>query len=160
MTNNRRFMAAALVGLAVLAAVAVPVMTRTAFAFRQDNKSQADVAAKTEFATIAAGDEAVKKAVKATDLDGARGLIGKEGAFEGTVLRVADSPTNTIVFINFGKRRNTAITAVVKSAAFSKFPDLKKLEGKRVLITGKVSDFEGSPEVDLTEASQVKVIKE
>jgi Predicted RNA-binding protein, contains TRAM domain len=122
-------------------------------------KAQHVVAAKVEFATVAADSEAVAKALKADDLAGARNLIRKPGAFEGKVAEIFAPESNSVVILNFDSDYRNALSAVVYSAHFAKFPDLAKLKGKRVLVTGNFSEYKGRPQIELTNPSQIKIIK-
>ena len=47
---------------------------------------------------------------------------------------------------------------MVRPGAYPKFPDLNLLLGKHVLIQGAFIAYHGSPEVELTDPSQVKII--
>lgn len=138
----------------------------TPFALAQEakpdkNKPQSEVASKTaKFATVKPGDGSVTQALKASDLAGAKKLVGKDGTFEGTVAALFTPKGNGLVILNFDKNYRNALTAVVRSKSFAAFPDLKELKGKRVLITGKFEDYQGRPEVVLTKPEQLKLIAE
>lgn len=125
---------------------------------RPAQKSQASLAAKTAFATVAANDPALAKATPAADIAAVRKLSGREAALQGTVAKVYASDGNGIVILNFSKNFREAATAVVKPSNYAKFPDLLTLTNKKVLVTGRVREFRGRPEIELTEASQVKVV--
>ncbi|MES2463649.1 MAG: hypothetical protein V4671_24000 [Armatimonadota bacterium] len=123
-------------------------------------KSQEESAAKNvPFATISAADKAVTGASKATDLEGAKKLTGKAGAFIGTVTKVFAPRGNALVILNFASDYKTAVTAIVRQRSFSTFPALSSLEGKKVLISGTVSNYQNRPEIELTSLSQVKILK-
>ena len=140
----------------------------TSFVFAQDEKpkpepakAQASVASKTaKFATVKASDEAVTKALKASELAGAKKLVGKDGAFEGTVVKVFSPSSNGLVILNFDKNYRNALTAVLRVKNYGDFPDMQTLKGKHVLITGKFEDYKGSTEIQLTKPDQVKLITE
>jgi DNA/RNA endonuclease YhcR with UshA esterase domain len=148
--------------LAVLCACAAPL------ALAQDEKPkpepakpQASVASKTaKFATVKPTDSSVKAALKASDLAGAKKLVGKDGAFEGTVVKVFSPKTNGLVILNFDKNYKNALTAVLRVKSYASFPDMQTLKGKHVLITGKFEDYKGSTEIQLTKPEQVKLIAE
>lgn len=123
-------------------------------------KSQEELAAKSaHFGTVAATDKAVTGAIKATDLEGAKKLTGKAGAFTGTVTKVFAPKSNALLILNFASNYRTAVTAVVRQRSFSTFPTLSSLEGKKVLITGTVTDYQNRPEIELTSLSQIKIVK-
>ncbi len=120
--------------------------------------SQASVALKGKpFATVAASDAKVKGAKDPKDLAGAKKLIGKTAAFSGTVAKVFEP--GGVALINFDKDYKLAITAVVRSKNFAAFPDLKTLEGKKVLVSGKVEEYKDTAEVMLEKMDDIKVIK-
>lgn len=120
--------------------------------------TQARVAAKDKkFAVIEATDASVKAAKDAKSLTEAKKLVDKTGAFAGTVAKVFEP--SGLVLINFDRDYKTALTAVVRAKDFAKFPDLKTLEGKKVLVSGKVVEFKGQPEVELVALDDIKIIK-
>jgi DNA/RNA endonuclease YhcR with UshA esterase domain len=125
---------------------------------RREYKPQAEVAAKGDFGTIKESDPAVKKALDAKDLSGGTKLIGKEAAFQGNVAKVYTSEGDTVVILNFDKNFRSAMTAVLKPADYAKFPVMAKLDGKHVLVTGKLAEYRGQPEIELTKPEQIKVI--
>lgn len=128
---------------------------------REAAKPQASVASKTaKFGTVKMGDGSVTKALKASDLAGAKKLIGKEAAFEGTVAAVYTPKGNGLLILNFDKNFRNALTAVLRSKNYADFPDMQTLKGKRVLVTGKFEDYKGSAELVLTKPDQIKLITE
>ena len=120
---------------------------------------QSKVAAKGEFPTIKSTDAAVKSARPASDLAGAKKLVGKEVKIIGTVAKVYAPQSNTLVLLNFAKNYKTAVIGAVKAEHFAKFPDLNKLAGKKVLLSGKMISFKGAPEVELTKVGAIRVVK-
>ena len=121
--------------------------------------AQASVAAKTAFGTVPAASPAVKKALEAHALAAAQALIGKPGAFQGTVSKVYVPRNNGRVVLDFDPDYHSALTAVVNPEAYAKFPTLVGLAGKRVLIQGKFSAYHNAPQIELTGPAQVKVIE-
>lgn len=123
-------------------------------------KSQAESAAKSvAFVTVSETDKSVTGAVRATDLEGIKRLTGKPGTVTGTVTEVFAPKSNNMVILNFAADYHTAMTAVVRQRSFSAFPALSSLEGKKVVITGTVADYQGRPEIELTGPSQIKLLK-
>jgi hypothetical protein len=120
---------------------------------------QSTVAAKSAFSTVSATSGAVKKALKATDLTGATKLVGKKGAFTGTVSQVYSPSNHGIAILDFAQDYKSAMTAIVKPENYSKVPDLNGLVGKHVLVEGKFISYNGKPEIEITSAGQVKVVK-
>jgi hypothetical protein len=128
-----------------------------AHSMQAQHVSQSSLAAKRPFAAIPASSPAVRAALAPKDLAGARKLEGKSGAFAGVVSKVY--ATGGIVILDFDPDYKSALTAVVKAPAFAQFPDLKTLDGKRVLVRGQFIDFHGKPEIDMTRAEQIAVVK-
>lgn len=149
---------AVLIGLFAAIAVASPALAQGGKP-RPEHKPQAEVEAKAQFATVKADDGAVKKALDAKQLDEAKKLIGKEGAFKGTVTKVFAPKGNAVVILDFAPNFKEAVTAVVKAESYPKFPDLNQLKDKKVLVTGKFEDFRGAPQIVLEKLDQIKLIK-
>jgi len=148
------------IGVVLLVLVVSPLSPAFAQKEKAENKPQSAVAAKDKtFATIAESSAEVKKAVKASDLPAAKKMIGKSGAFTGTVVKVYSTKNNSIVILNFAEKYWTALTAPLKPASYKKFPDLKVLEGKKVLISGKFILYDEKVEIELTDPAQVKIVK-
>ena len=139
-----------------IASIVIAIFAYAAAA--QDTQSQA--ASKTaKFETIAKTDAAIKSALDAHDLKPAAGLVGKSGSFTGTVTKIFTPKSGSIVILNFDQDYKTALTAVVKRSDWGKFPDLAKLEGKKVVVSGKFVDFHGATEIDLTAPDQIKIVE-
>jgi len=111
------------------------------------------------FASVAMDDPKVKEATKADDLTAARRAMGKSGTFHGTIVRVYTPSSNRVVLLDFAREYKTAVTAVVRSADFARFPDLATLKGKRILVSGKVSEYKGQPQVELVRPDDLKIIR-
>jgi hypothetical protein len=123
-------------------------------------KSQKEMAAKNAaFATVSSGDKSVTEALKATDLESAKKQTGKAGAFTGTVTKVFAPKSNALVILNFASDYRTAVTAVVRQRSFGTFPALSSLEGKKVLVSGTVTNYQNRPEIELKSLSQIKIVK-
>ncbi len=122
--------------------------------------AQATVAAKTIFATVAASDKAVAAALDAKALADALKLVGKPGAFQGTVSQVYSPRDHSVAILDFAPDYHDAVTATAKPDAYAKFPDLRDLIGKHVLVIGKFSaNSHGVAQIEMTGPDQVKVIK-
>jgi bisphosphoglycerate-independent phosphoglycerate mutase (AlkP superfamily) len=122
--------------------------------------AQSEVAAKdVTFATIERSDKAYQSALEAKDLEGAKKRIGQDGAFKGKVDRVFLADTNTVVILNFARDYKSALVAVLRSANFRRFPDLRTLQGKELLVFGKFEDYQGAPQIVLMKPEQIKLVK-
>jgi hypothetical protein len=156
----KRFGLAALAAAVMLSLVGGTTLAQKPSGDKEPRKPQASVAAKDKaFATVAADDAAVKNALKADDLTTAKKHIDKTATFTGTVVKVFAPSSNSVVLLNFAKNYREAVSGVVYARSFAKFPDLSKLEGKKVLVTGKVIDFHDQTEVELADAAAIKIIK-
>ena len=85
--------------------------------------------------------------------------IGKQVTVTGMVSQVSIRPSRA--FLNFGKAYpNNEFTAVIRSSKTNAFEDLPALKGKSVAVKGKVTEYNGKPEMELTTKSQLKVLSE
>jgi len=131
---------------------------------RQDRDShkplQGAVASKTaKFGSVAKTDEAYTGALDAHDLAGAYKKVGQAGAFKGTVSKVFEERDGDLVILDFDLQYRTALTAVLKNPDFPKFPDLKALQGKELLVSGTFVDYRGKAEIVLISPEQIKLVK-
>jgi hypothetical protein len=120
--------------------------------------AQSSVALNGVFTTVEDGSSSVKTAVSAKDLKAAASLEGKQGVFTGTIAKVYIPGSNSIVVLDFAKDYDTALTAIVKPEAYKVFPDLNKLNGKTIVISGPVTEYHGRPQVVLSELNQIKAV--
>jgi hypothetical protein len=127
---------------------------------KKTHPEQSSVATKKEFGTVAEKDSSVTKALDAAKLDDLKKQEDKETAFKGTVAKVFTAKGNSLLILNFAKNYKDAATAVLRPANYDKFPDMKKLLNKKVLVSGKIELYNGSPEIVLTKPEQIKIIKE
>lgn len=150
-----------LAGLLGMAAMIVPAFAQEKPA-AGTNAPQSEVATKGSFTTIAVSSPEVKNALDAKDLAGGKkkGEAKADGAFQGTVSEVFAPKSNSVVILNFAPKYKEAMTAAVQGKNFKKFPDLKSLKGKRVLISGKFAIYRDAPEILLTDPAQIKIITE
>ncbi len=118
------------------------------------------VASKTaKFGPVDRDDAAYKNALDAHDLAGAQKLIGKEGSFKGTVSKLFEERDGDLIVFDFDPNYRTALTAVLRNPDFPKFPDVKTLGGKEIVISGKFVDYHGKAQIELTEPAQIKVLQ-
>jgi len=119
---------------------------------------QMSLASKVPFETVASNNQQVKDALGATDLDRSKSLLNQKGAFIGKVVDVLSTVGNSRVVIEFALARQTALRAVVKTANFSKFPNLGDLVGKKVLVSGVFTPHKERAEIELTEPNQLRIV--
>ena len=118
------------------------------------------VASKTaKFETVDKDDAAYKTALDAHDLAGTLKLVGQEGSFRGTVSKFFEERDGDLIVFDFDPNYRTAITAVLKNPDFPKFPDVKALEGKEIVVSGKFVDYHGKAQIELTDPKQIKIVK-
>jgi len=118
------------------------------------------VASKTaKFGTVDKDDAAYKNALDAHDLAGTLKLVGKEGSFRGTVSKLFEERDGDLIVFDFDPNYRTAITAVLKNPDFPKFPDVKTLESKEIVVSGKFVDYHGKAQIELTDPKQIKIVK-
>ena len=118
------------------------------------------VASKTaKFGTVDKNDAAYKNALDAHDLAGTLKLVGKEGSFKGTVSKFFEERDGDLIVFDFDSNYRPAITAVLRNADFPKFPDVKTLEGKEIVVSGKFVDYHGKAQLELSDPNQIKIVK-
>jgi hypothetical protein len=143
--------------LKMFGVAAVFMLALSLGAAAQDGKSKSSK--KAEFATVSSSDASYKDAVDAKDLTKASAMVGKEGTLRGTVAKVYTPKSGAVMILNFARDYKTAVTAVVKKSNFDKFPNLDKLEGAEIIVSGKFADFKGATEVEITSPDQIKIVK-
>ena len=80
--------------------------------------------------------------------------IGKQVTVTGVVAQVSFRPS--LVFLNFDKPfPNSPFTAIVRNIHTNEFDNLTALKGKAVAVKGKVIDYNGKPEIELTAKAQL-----
>lgn len=123
------------------------------------SKPQAQLAAKGAFPVVKAADPKVKSALAATNLAGAKKWVGKTATIVGTVDKVYLPKSNNLVLLNFAKDYKKALVGAVKSKDYAKFPPLVQLQGKKVLLSGKIINYKGAPEIEIDKAGAISLVK-
>jgi hypothetical protein len=97
-------------------------------------------------------------AASAVDSQSAAGAEpGSPVTFTDIIREIVVSPEGTI-FVNFGgKYPKETFAAVVMKETHPRFPDIENWVGKKVLVSGTVSEFEGHKRVILRERGQIKL---
>jgi hypothetical protein len=123
-------------------------------------KLQREVASKTAtFGRISKSDHVYQKARDAHDLDGAHKFLGQPGAFKGTVTQIFEERDGDLLILDFDKNYRTAMTAILRNADFSKFPDMQMLQDKELVISGKFTEYQGRAQVELSDPAQIKLVQ-
>src|SRR6266851_1853242 len=118
------------------------------------------VASKTaKFGTVDKDDAAYKNALDAHALTGAQKLIGKEGSFRGMVSKFFEERDGDLIVFYFDPSFRTALTAVLRNANFPKFPDVKALDRKEIVVSGRFVDYHGKAQIELIDPKQIRTVK-
>src|SRR4051812_437728 len=93
--------------------------------------------------------------------DHAKDYVGKTATVCGKVgsTRYLENSERKLTFLNFGKPyRNHDFTAIVDGENRAKFgkPEEQYLQ-KDVCVTGAIKDFNGKPEIELTDPKQIRL---
>ena len=123
--------------------------------------SQESVASKSaKFSTVKEADGSVKDALASKEIAKGLKLVGKKGSFTGVVDHVFSPKHNKSVYINFSDPFKNTISGHVYAEDYKKFPNLKDLKGKRVVISGTFSAYqETHPEIKIKDLSQLKIVE-
>lgn len=124
---------------------------------RGAGQQQSKVALKTAFPTVASSQ--LGGAIAATNLAAAKNSVGKDALFVGVVTQVFVPKSGSVVLLNFASNYKNALVGVVKAADYRKFPPLQSLKNKKVALRGKVISYKGRPEIELTNAGAIRVVK-
>lgn len=91
--------------------------------------------------------------------DEAKTMTGKFVTVVGEVAQVRSQ--EKIIHINFGKPYPYHnFTAVVFASRSNLFPNLDKLPGKTVEVSGKVEEYNGKPQISLQAKTQLRIVVE
>jgi len=85
--------------------------------------------------------------------------IGEFASVKGKVHQVYISSRGNI-FLNIVRiYPDNPFTAVIFKSDADKFPNIKSLEGKTIIITGQIKLYRNKPEIILNSPNQIKVVK-
>lgn len=88
----------------------------------------------------------------------ATNYLNKTMTVTGKVAQVTIRPT--IVYIDIDKAYpKSPFNGIVFPKATNQFPDLKKLKGKDVELSGKIAEYHGKPQIVLTKSNQLHVVE-
>jgi hypothetical protein len=117
----------------------------------QDSKSSTNSASD----AASSGTKSTPLKIEATN---AKAHIGSEAVVSGTIAEV--NVGERIVRLNFEQPYpKTPFTAVIFPANTNKFPEIEKLKGKNVEVSGKIAAYHERPQIVLTSTNQLKVIE-
>ena len=84
--------------------------------------------------------------------------VGKNATVTGIVAEV--NKAEKLVRLNFENAYpNQTFTAVIFSSNTNQFPEVEKLKGKTVEVTGKIGEFRDRPQIILSNTNQLKVVE-
>jgi DNA/RNA endonuclease YhcR with UshA esterase domain len=85
--------------------------------------------------------------------------IGKQVTVTGVVAQVSSRPGLT--FLNFDKPYpSNLFTVIIRNRSTNEFDSLAAFKGKAVAVKGKVIDYNGKPEIEVTGKAQLKTLDE
>lgn len=85
--------------------------------------------------------------------------IGAQATVKGTIAEV--NLGERIVRLNFDQAYpKNPFTAVIFPANTNKFPEIEKLKGKTVEVSGKIAEYRERPQIILTSTNQLIVVDE
>lgn len=101
-------------------------------------------------------------AIAATDGATIQNKIGRSVTIRGTVSRIGSTRNGSMHFINFENNERGDFVAVVRGKDFDRVTkdvggSLRWLRGRGIEVSGTVSSYQGTPQVELTKPEQVKV---
>jgi len=114
---------------------------------------------KAKFETVDKDDAIYKNALDAHDLAGALKLVGQDGSFRGTVDKLFEERDGDLIVFDFDPNYRTAVTAVLRNPNFPKFPVVRDLKGKEIVVSGRFVDYHRKAQIELTDPKQIKLVK-
>jgi DNA/RNA endonuclease YhcR with UshA esterase domain len=88
----------------------------------------------------------------------AKDHTNEEAVITGIIVDVHN--TSSVVHLNFDKPYpNQTFTAVIFGKQISLFPDVEKLKGKTVEVSGRIVEYNHRPEIVLSSTNQLKVLE-
>ncbi|WP_245526221.1 thermonuclease family protein [Methanohalophilus mahii] len=86
--------------------------------------------------------------------------VGQVRTVEGTVLSTAKNEEDGIIYLNFHDPYKGYFTVIIWQDSWSNFPQSPDAyyDGKNVLVTGKIIDYKGTPEIEVSDGSQIEIV--
>jgi RecJ-like exonuclease len=96
------------------------------------------------------------------ELDAMRALKGQTIKIEGTIVKQGESKNATVRYLNFSDRYQESISLVFMvskgAGAFTK-EKLAEYVGKKVQVTGPVSEFNNNLQIEMKSLDQIKIVE-
>lgn len=86
--------------------------------------------------------------------------VGEVNTVEGRVVSTAKNEEDGIIYLNFHDPYKGYFTVIIWQDSWSNFPQSPDTyyEGKDVLVTGKIKDYKGTPEIEISGVSQIEIV--
>ncbi len=112
--------------------------------------------------SVAAGDMSADGVVAATETETIRRMVGRVITVRGRIDRVGATPSGSIYFLNFEGTRRGEFVAIVRADFVDTMERaldgrLEGLAGREVLVSGVVTMYRDIPQIELTEATQLRL---
>lgn len=133
---NSKYHDAAVQGLKIIRELSVTALLMTALAFKVSGQSNGP----TE--------------ILATD---ATNYLNQEVVVRDVVVQVALRQTLALLNLN-QQYPNSPLTCVIRANKTNKFPDLEGYLGQRVEVSGRITTYQGRPQIILTTPNQIKIL--
>ena len=90
----------------------------------------------------------------------AENYVGQEVTVQGVIVRTYDS--DSVTFLNFDEDYRNTLTLVIFPSLYDAFPDAPAdyFHGKMVEVQGTIQMYEGTPEIVIEDASQIRILGE
>jgi hypothetical protein len=86
----------------------------------------------------------------------AKSHVGETGKVEGVVTKVSVGKSGT-VFLNFGDAfPKQSFTAMIPADQKKSFGDVKRFEGQKVAVNGKIQTYRDKPEIVVSKPEQIE----
>lgn len=102
--------------------------------------------------------------LKSTDQEALKSAVGKSAVVIGGVASVSTSPSGSINFINFKGHAKGDFTGIIKKEDLENVNKgfdgdvAKALKGKEIELSGVITDYKGTPQIEVTKPEQIKIV--
>ena len=144
-----------------LPALALIALAFSATPLRAEDKPAPAPAAPAAPATPATPAAAADKIYAPKDLVALRALKGQAVKIEGTILKQGESKTGAVRFLNFTEHFQESISLVFmvsKGAGDFTKEKLTNFVGKKVQVTGVVSEYNNNIQIEIGKLDQLKLV--
>jgi hypothetical protein len=82
-----------------------------------------------------------------------------DGPMTTPIRQIFEERDGDLLILDFDKNYRTAMTAILRNADFPKFPGMRTLESKEILVAGKFTEYQGRAQIELSDPGQIKLVK-